>query len=89
MISKLENLSKNQLLKYGLVFDGLGMLSYVFPPIDFIWAPLSVFLMIKLYKGNVGKIGGIVSFIEEAVPGLSFIPTFTLTWLFVYVLKKK
>jgi len=45
--------------------------------------------MIKMYKGNVGKIGGLVSFVEEAIPGLDFFPSFTLTWLYVYILKKE
>ncbi len=84
MFSKLENLSKKQLLIYGLVFDGFGMI----PLLNFIWAPLSAFLMIKLYKGNVGKIGGMVSFIEEVIPGLNFFPSFTLTWIYVFVLKR-
>lgn len=82
----MENLSKRQKLLIGILFDLIGMLSYVFPLIDVVWAPLSAFLMIKLYKGNVGKVGGIISFIEEAVPGLDFFPSFTLTWCFVYLL---
>lgn len=84
MFSNLENLSKKQLLKYGIIFDLLGMI----PILNFIWAPLSVLLMTKLYKGNVGKIGGMVSFIEEVVPGLNFFPSFTLTWVYVFILKK-
>ena len=85
----MENLSKRQKLLIGILFDLIGMLSYVFPLIDVVWAPLSAFLMIKLYKGNVGKVGGIISFIEEAVPGLDFFPSFTLTWCFVYLLNSK
>ena len=85
----MENLSKKQKLFLGLLFDLIGMISIVFPPIDFIWAPLSAYLMIKMYKGNIGKIGGIVSFIEEAVPGLDFFPSFSLTWCYVYLFSKK
>ena len=77
------------MLLLSLVFDAIGMVSIVFPPIDIVWAPLSAFLMIKLYKGNIGKIGGLISFIEEAIPGLDFFPSFTLTWLYVYQWKKK
>lgn len=80
--------SKKKLLLLSLFFDALGMLSYIFPPIDFLWAPLSSYLMLKLYKGNVGKVGALVSFIEEAIPGLSFVPSFTLVWIYVHVLKK-
>jgi len=89
MSFKMETLSKKQLLVLGLVFDGVGMVSYIFPPIDIVWAPLSAYLMMKMYKGNVGKIGGLISFVEEAIPGLDFFPSFTLTWLYVYVLKGK
>ena len=89
MSSEYGNYSKKNMLILGLIFDTIGMISIVFPPIDIIWAPLSAFLMIKLYKGNIGKIGGLISFIEEAIPGLDFFPSFTLTWLYVYKWKKK
>ena len=89
MSFKMENLSKKQLLILGLVFDGVGMISYIFPPIDLVWAPLSAYLMMKMYKGNVGRIGGLISFVEEILPGLDFFPSFSLTWLYVYVLKGK
>ena len=84
----MEDLSKNNKLYVGLIFDLIGMLSYIFPFIDIVWAPLSAYLMIKLYRGNVGKIGGIISFVEEAIPGLDFFPSFTLTWCYVYLLNK-
>ena len=84
----MENLSKKQKLFLGILFDLIGMASIVFPPIDFIWAPLSAYLMINLYKGNVGKLGGVISFLEEAIPGLDFFPSFTLTWCYVYLIKK-
>lgn len=84
----MEKDRKNKLL-LGILFDLIGMMSYVFPPIDIIWAPLSAYIMIKMYKGNVGKIGGLISFVEEAIPGLDFFPSFTLTWLYVYVVKVK
>jgi len=88
MVNKDSSLSKWKLLFLGLIFDAIGMISYVFPPVDFIWAPLSSYLMLKLYKGNVGKLGAVVSFIEEAIPGLDFFPSFTIVWLYVHVLKK-
>lgn len=85
----MKNLSKKQKLFLGILFDLIGMASIVFPPIDFIWAPLSAYLMIKMYKGNVGKIGGLVSFLEEAIPGFDFFPSFSLTWLYVYIFNRK
>lgn len=84
-----SNYSKGQLLWAGLLFDGIGMISFIFPPIDIVWAPLSAFLMIRMYKGDVGKIAGFISFVEEAIPGLDFFPSFTLTWIYVYLVKKQ
>jgi hypothetical protein len=42
-----------------------------------------------MYKGTIGKAAGVIAFIEEIVPGLDFIPTFTLTWLYEYYQDKK
>lgn len=84
----MEQLSKKQKLFIGILFDLIGMISYIFPPVDIVWAPLSAYLMIKMYKGNVGKIGGLISFVEEAIPGLDFFPSFTLTWCYVYLIKR-
>ena len=84
----MEKLSKRQKLITGILFDLIGMLSYVLPFIDVVWAPLSAYLMIRMYKGNVGKIGGLISFLEEGIPGLDFFPSFTLTWCYVYLIHK-
>ncbi len=85
----MKNLSKSKKLYVGILFDLIGMVSYFFPFVDVVWAPLSAYLMINLYKGNVGKIGGLISFLEEAIPGLDFFPSFTLTWCYVYLIKKE
>lgn len=77
----LENLSKNKKLILGLILDAIGMI----PLIDLVWAPASGYLMTKLYKGKSGKIAGVITFIEEALPFLDFIPTFTLMWLYTFV----
>ncbi len=83
--------NKYKKLALGLVFDAMGYISYVIPGfaelIDIIWAPASAYLMTKLYKGKRGKIAAAVTFFEEALPGMDFIPTFTLMWLFTYVFK--
>lgn len=77
----------------GIVFDCVGMLSFAIPFLgefsDVVWAPLSGFLMTWMYKGRVGKIGGIVSFVEEMLPFTDFIPSFTLTWIYYYKIKKE
>mgnify|MGYP001820531037 FL=1 len=82
---------KYKLLLLGLLFDGIGMLSLLMPGIgeftDLIWAPIAGWLMTRMYKGNPGKIAGLIAFIEEIVPGLDLIPSFTLMWLYTYVFK--
>ena len=86
---KLENASKYKKLAYSILFDAIGYVSFVFPLFDIAWAPLSAYLMTKMYKGKTGKIAGAISFIEEAMPGLDVIPTFTLMWLYSFVFKSK
>jgi hypothetical protein len=73
-------------LLLSLLFDAIGMASFVIPGIgefsDVIWAPLSYWLMTKMYAGRLGQVSGLINFVEEAIPGMDYIPTFTLTWLY-------
>ncbi|WP_456424664.1 hypothetical protein [Lutibacter sp.] len=85
---------KYKLLLLGILFDGVGMLSFVIPFVgefsDVIWAPLSAYLIYKMYQGIEGKIGSLVSFVEEAgIFGTDLLPTFTLTWIYKYLIKKE
>ncbi len=77
-------------LLIGLLFDALGMASFAIPGIgefsDVIWAPMAGWLMTRMYKGKLGKAAGIVTFIEELLPGLDIIPSFTLMWLYTYII---
>ncbi|WP_369994985.1 hypothetical protein [Winogradskyella sp.] len=86
-------MKKYQKLLLGLLFDALGFVSFIIPGIgefsDVIWAPVSGWLMTKLYKGREGKIAGVITFVEEALPGFDVIPTFTLMWIYTYVIKTK
>lgn len=86
-------MNKYKKLALSILFDAVGYVSFLIPGIgeftDIVWAPASAYLMIKLYKGKKGKIAAAVSFIEEAIPGLDIIPTFTLMWLYTYVFKGK
>ncbi len=76
----------------GLIFDAMGMVSFLIPGIgefsDIIWAPISGWLMTRMYKGKIGQLAGVITFVEELVPGLDFIPSFTLMWFYTYVIKK-
>ncbi len=69
-----------------LLLDAVGWISYAVPglgeSIDLIWAPLSSYLLMKMYPGTVGKVAGLIEFAEEILPGTDFIPTFTLTYLY-------
>jgi len=82
-----------KLLFLGIVFDAVGMLSFTIPFIgefsDVVWAPISGFLMTKMYKGRVGRIGGIISFAEEFLPFTDWMPSFTLVWVYLYVIKNE
>ena len=84
---------KYQKLALSLLFDAIGYVSYLMPGIgelsDIVWAPASAYIMTKMYKGNKGKIAGAIAFIEEAMPGLDVVPTFTLMWLYTYVFSSK
>lgn len=85
--------NKNRNLILGIVFDAVGMLSFTIPYLgefsDVIWAPLAGFLMTWMYKGTIGKVGGIFAFLEEIIPFTDFIPSFTLTWIYNYWIKKE
>lgn len=87
---------KDKKIKYlllGLLFDAIGMLSFAIPMVgefsDVVWAPLAAWLMTRMYRGKVGQAAGVVTFVEELVPGLDVIPTFTIMWLYTYVFKNK
>jgi len=81
---------KQRNLVLGIVFDCIGLLSFSIPGIgefsDVIWAPASGMLMVWLYKGTTGKVSGAISFLEELCPLTDIIPTFTLTWIYTYLL---
>ena len=91
-MSKLKD-KKIRNLFLGLLFDALGMLSFVLPGIgefsDVIWAPLAGWLMTRMYKGKIGQAAGVVTFVEELIPGLDVIPTFTIMWVYTYLLSGK
>jgi hypothetical protein len=90
MVKRKDNKIRNLLL--GLLFDALGMVSFMIPGIgefaDVIWAPVAGWLMTRMYKGKVGKAAAVITFVEEILPGLDVIPTFTLMWFYTYIFSK-
>ncbi|WP_269222283.1 hypothetical protein [Flavobacterium sp. IMCC34518] len=84
--------AKNKKLILGILFDAIGMLSFTVPLIgdftDVVWAPLAGFLMTKMYEGRVGKVAGVLTFVEEIFPFTDIVPSFTLTWMYTYWIKR-
>ncbi|KRD09926.1 hypothetical protein ASE21_09375 [Flavobacterium sp. Root901] len=77
----------------GLILDGVGMLTYsVFGLAEFgdiIWAPIAALIMTRMYKGRVGKVAGVLTFLEEILPFTDVIPSFTLTWIYTYFFSRE
>lgn len=81
---------KYRLLRQGLLYDAIGMgLSFI-PGIgdliDLLWAPYAAKKMTQMYKGTSGKVASVIVFIEEILPLTDVIPTFTLMWIYTFVL---
>jgi hypothetical protein len=79
--------TKRKRLIYGILCDLLGMVSIVFPPFDFVWAPLSAYIMTRLYGGREGRVAAVISFVEEALPFVDIVPSFTLMWVYTYYIR--
>lgn len=79
---------KSPSLLFCIIMDAIGMLSFTIPGIgefsDIIWAPISALILAKTFGGAKGVLGGIFNFIEEAMPGLDMIPTFTIMWFLTH-----
>jgi hypothetical protein len=84
--------AKNRHLFLSILCDAVGMLSFIVPLLgelsDVIWAPIAAYIMTRIYKGTVGKAGGVIAFVEEIVPFTDLIPSFTLMWIYNYAKKK-
>src|SRR6478609_8779953 len=81
-------------LKICLLLDLIGCVFIVVPFfgefIDIIWAPISAFLFYRMFGGGMkGLFGGAFSFIEELIPGLNLIPTFTIAWFLENAKRRK
>jgi hypothetical protein len=71
-------------LAFCVLMDLIGYASYSIPVLgefaDIVWAPISGYIFYKTFGGAKGMFGGIFNFIEEILPGLDFIPSFTIMW---------
>lgn len=76
-----------------IVMDLIGYASFAVPVLgellDLAWAPLSALIYMKLFGFKKGFIGGVFNFVEELLPGLDIIPTFTITWFIQYARRNK
>jgi hypothetical protein len=76
-----------------LVMDILGcvfvMIPLIGPVIEMLFAPISAIIYLRMFGVRRGLFGGIFNFVEELIPGLDFIPTFTITWFVRYANQKK
>lgn len=81
----------NQIKQFKLLsavaIDLMGLASYVIPIIsestDFIWGPMSGFLIFMLFPNRKGR--AISGVLEEMIPFTDFIPSAYLTWRQEYV----
>jgi hypothetical protein len=76
-----------------LIMDLLGYASFAIPILgellDIVWAPVSAIIFWRIFGFRKGFAGGMFSFFEELMPGLDFIPTFTINWFLVYFRRNK
>ncbi len=63
-----------------IAMDLFGMIPIVNPMLATIVAPISGWVFYKLFGGRIGIIGGVLDFLEEVIPIVDFIPTYTIAW---------
>ncbi|MEH6408397.1 MAG: hypothetical protein V7767_14060 [Leeuwenhoekiella sp.] len=84
---------KYKLLRKGLLYDAIGMVSMAIPVVgpflDIIWAPVAAKQMSTMYPGAKGKIASVLVFIEEILPFTDIIPSFTLMWVYTFIISSK
>jgi hypothetical protein len=79
-------MKKSPTLLFCLAMDAIGMLTFTVPYYgefgDILWAPLSAIIFYVSFGGKKGALGAMFNFMEEILPFLDFIPTFTIAWLY-------
>lgn len=81
---------RKQLLYLCLLIDALGMLSYIIPVIgEWTDVAMSVLTALAIFK-SFGSVGwAAFGFLEEILPFTDVIPSATITWFYVFTLRKK
>jgi hypothetical protein len=89
----MNNQQKSTSLVLCIVMDLVGYATYSIPVLgelgDLIWAPISALVFFRMFGGWKGAFGGLFNFVEEILPGMDFIPSFTLMWLWQSFRKAK
>lgn len=71
-------------LLFCILMDAVGYATYAIPVLgevgDLVWAPISAFVFYKTFGGWKGAFGSAFNFVEELLPGLDFIPSFSIMW---------
>jgi hypothetical protein len=84
---------KGPSLVFCILMDILGYATYAIPVMgelaDIVWAPISAIVFFISFGGWKGAFGGLFNFVEEILPGMDFIPTFTITWIWKYYAEKR
>jgi hypothetical protein len=84
-------MKKQPSLSLCIILDIIGCAAIIAPGIgeifDVIWAPVSSVLFLILF-GRKATFGAVFSFVEEVIPGVNMIPTFTIAWVVRYFANK-
>ncbi len=86
-------MKKQPSIQFCLLMDAIGCIPFLIPVIgeafDIMWAPVSAIIFYFAFGGRKAMFGAAFSFVEEIVPFMNFIPTFSIAWLWQkYMLKK-
>jgi len=77
-------MKKQPSLIFCILMDVAGYATYAIPGLgefaDILWAPISSIIFMRTFGGWKGALGGVGNFIEEILPGMDFIPSFTIMW---------
>jgi hypothetical protein len=85
-------MKKQPSLIFCILMDVAGYATYAIPGLgefaDILWAPISSIIFMRTFGGWKGALGGVGNFIEEILPGMAFIPSFTIMWFIQNTQKK-
>lgn len=78
-------------LAAAIALDAVGMLTFLIPAMgelgDLAWAPIAAIANLLLFGGRAGLVGGVFTFVEEALPFTDIVPSLTITWAYKYVVR--